>query len=70
VNEGSNLPVRLMQLGDLFDFWIGLKCPFSLLDGASWHRRPGIGARSHALRRQLDTAGSSRDGTSDLHAGH
>jgi len=27
VNEGSNLPVRLMQLGDLFDFWIGLKCP-------------------------------------------
>jgi hypothetical protein len=34
VNEGSNLPVQLMQLGDLFDFWIGLKCPFSLLDGA------------------------------------
>ncbi len=32
--EGNNLPVRLMQLGDLFDFWIGLKCPFSLTHGA------------------------------------
>jgi hypothetical protein len=32
--EGSKLPVRLMQLGDLFDFWIGLKCPFSLTHGA------------------------------------
>jgi len=27
-------PVRLMQLGDLFDFWIGLQCPFDLLGGA------------------------------------
>jgi hypothetical protein len=32
--EGSNLPVRLMQLGDLFDFWIGLKCPFDIFAGA------------------------------------
>ena len=27
-------PVKLMQLGDLFDFWIGLKCPFDLVGGA------------------------------------
>jgi UDP-2,3-diacylglucosamine pyrophosphatase LpxH len=27
-------PIRLMQLGDLFDFWIGLKCPFALAGGA------------------------------------
>ena len=27
-------PVRLMQLGDLFDFWIGLQCPFDLVGGA------------------------------------
>ena len=32
--EGSKLPVRLMQLGDLFDFWIGLKCPFDVIHGA------------------------------------
>jgi len=32
--QGGTPPVRLMQLGDLFDFWIGLKCPFSLLYGA------------------------------------
>ncbi|MBN2577289.1 MAG: hypothetical protein JXP73_22190, partial [Deltaproteobacteria bacterium] len=32
--EGGKLPVRLAQLGDLFDFWIGLKCPFELLGGA------------------------------------
>jgi UDP-2,3-diacylglucosamine pyrophosphatase LpxH len=28
------LPVKLIQVGDLFDFWIGLKCPFSLVGGA------------------------------------
>jgi len=33
-NEGGKLPVRLMQLGDLFDFWIGLKCPFDLIHGS------------------------------------
>ena len=32
--EGGKLPVRLMQLGDLFEFWIGLKCPFSIIHGA------------------------------------
>ena len=32
--EGGKLPVRLAQLGDLFDFWIGLKCPFDLVKGA------------------------------------
>jgi hypothetical protein len=32
--KGGKLPVRLAQLGDLFDFWIGLKCPFDLRKGA------------------------------------
>jgi hypothetical protein len=34
IDNGTKLPVRLMQLGDLFDFWVGLKCPFSLPRGA------------------------------------
>jgi hypothetical protein len=32
--NADNPPIRLMQLGDLFDFWIGLQCPFNLLGGA------------------------------------
>jgi UDP-2,3-diacylglucosamine pyrophosphatase LpxH len=32
--EDVRLPVKLIQVGDLFDFWIGLKCPFSLIGGA------------------------------------
>jgi hypothetical protein len=32
--DPEDLPVKLIQVGDLFDFWIGLKCPFSLVGGA------------------------------------
>ena len=32
-------PIRLAQLGDLFDLWMGLKCGFS--DSGAWSLRPG-----------------------------
>jgi hypothetical protein len=33
--NGQSPPIRLLQLGDLFDLWMGLKCGFT--DRGAWH---------------------------------
>ena len=35
-------PIQLIQVGDLFDFWIGLKCPFDLLKTARDFPNPAV----------------------------
>jgi hypothetical protein len=48
-------PIQLMQLGDLFDFWIGLKCLFDLAKGAEHTRDfPDVTAARDFLKFWLD----------------
>ena len=48
-------PIQLMQLGDLFDFWIGLKCLFDVVKGAERTRDfPDVPAARDFLKFWLD----------------
>ncbi len=49
---GMSPPIRLAQLGDLFDLWMGLKCAFT--DAGAWNFCPGAREFAEFWRHQTE----------------